>query len=267
MPVPSIRKTVTRFLAAMLIAPVLLAAACSAPAPARPTPTLAATPAALEERLNQSFFLTLDLARHALPSYHIAIAGTRPLWNPQANAVEPQTINLQVDVAGSDLYLLENMQQGGQTTAKEGFIIGGGPASSSPGKEFEKLAGKLAASTAISTRWAALPREIGLPLFIAAAGSRLAGEETLDGRQVDRYEMNSANAPAGTTRELGRTVSIRQASGTLWLDRQSGALLKMVLDYEQNILDPATSRDVLGQGLGHFELRVTRIGNVQVALP
>ncbi|MGE5141710.1 MAG: hypothetical protein ACM3JD_19770, partial [Rudaea sp.] len=186
---------------------------------------------------------------------------------PGTNAVESQTINLQADIAGTSLYLLQNLQQGSRTQVQEGYIIGGGSGSAPGGKEYEKQAGGLSPSTSISARWDALPREIGLPLFIAAAGAALTGEETLDGRAVDRYEVNSANSPPGTTRELGRTISISQASGTAWLDRQSAALLKMVLDYEQNILDPATSRDVLGRGVGHLELRVTRIGNVQVALP
>jgi hypothetical protein len=52
----------------------------------------------------------------------------------------------------------------------------------------------------------------------------------------------------------------------VWLDQQTGALLKANLTYEMDIKDLGTGK-VLGSGTGQVEIMVTQVGSVTVQLP
>jgi hypothetical protein len=60
-------------------------------------------------------------------------------------------------------------------------------------------------------------------------------------------------------------LPIASVSGKIWVDQQTGALLKAVLDYQAEVTD--SSGNDQGSGSGHVEITVTQVGNVTVALP
>ena len=120
---------------------------------------------------------------------------------------------------------------------------------------------------AVSMAWVFLPLQIILPMSIASLGTTAQGSDTIDGRAADKYALDSAGAPAGTLGVLSGMFSLTSAKGTAWVDKQTGALLKASIDYEQNLVDPPGSQTSVGKGTGHLELLVTKVGNVTVTLP
>ena len=79
--------------------------------------------------------------------------------------------------------------------------------------------------------------------------------------------MDSANAPTGAMGALGAFLSVTSAKGTVWVDKETGALLKCSLDWEQTFTDAPGSKTVVANGKGHIELVVTKVNNTSVKLP
>ena len=198
-------------------------------------------------------------------------SGTDPSWDQQGKKVANQGFTLKADKSGSDLYLLYTTDKLGDkaATKTEGYSINGGlGGKDGTGKEYVLEAGKLTESLgAISMTWVFFPLKVVLPLAIAAMGSSAQGTESLDGRQADKFGVDTANAPAGTMGALGSFLSVTSAKGTVWIDKETGALLKCNLDYTQDLVDPPGSQTVVGKGNGHIELNVTKVNNTTVTLP
>ena len=53
----------------------------------------------------------------------------------------------------------------------------------------------------------------------------------------------------------------------MWIDKETGALLKCSLDYEQNLPTRRAARRWLPAGNGHIELVVSKVNNTAVKLP
>jgi hypothetical protein len=53
----------------------------------------------------------------------------------------------------------------------------------------------------------------------------------------------------------------------VWLDRETGALLKASIDYRENFTEQRGSDKVVATGDGHVEMLVTRVGKVTVKVP
>jgi hypothetical protein len=60
--------------------------------------------------------------------------------------------------------------------------------------------------------------------------------------------------------------TVTAARGQVWLDQQTGALLKASLVYEVEIKDLVSGKGI-GSGAGQVELTVTQVGAVTVQLP
>ena len=115
--------------------------------------------------------------------------------------------------------------------------------------------------------WAFMPLSVGIPLAVAATGPTSQGGESIDGRAAEKYGVDSANAPPGVIGMLGGILNITASRGTVWVDQETGSLLKALLDYEQKFPDPEDPETVLGTGSGQVEVLVTRVGQVTVQLP
>ncbi len=269
------------FSGAIVLATALLAAACGgSPAPsqsggAAATPTKAAgqpsAPAAkdLQDRISSSLNRTLSLDEKTLPSYHIEVSGSEPVLNQDTKKVETETYSLKADVSGENVHMTQTIATGSQAAkTTEGYIIGGGMSKSEAGgKEYEVAAGKTQESFWVSLAWVTFPLRIIAPLTIAATGSSAQGEEAIDGRAAEKYGVDSANAPAGVMGILSAMFTVTSSKGTVWVDKQTGALLKATLDFQQNVVDPPGSGTVVGKSNGHIEIIVTKVGQVTVALP
>ena len=57
---------------------------------------------------------------------------------------------------------------------------------------------------------------------------------------------------------------ISEAHGTIWLDHETSAMLKLVIDYTGAFKD--ASGNAVGSAPGHIEITVSQIGQVTVSL-
>ncbi|MFZ6030089.1 MAG: hypothetical protein ACOYYS_20425 [Chloroflexota bacterium] len=110
----------------------------------------------------------------------------------------------------------------------------------------------------VGLTWVMWPLDVIYPYSIASAGPTFIGEEALDGRIAEVYALDSANVDPATLQALQSfsPVTIQQAKGTIWIDKETGGLLRLVLDY-----------GVEGQGSGHIEITFSQIGAVSVQRP
>lgn len=203
----------------------------------------------------------------AFKSFHIEASGKDPKWNATTKKVEFTTYSYKADQADTDLYLLSTTQDGTEPAKTlEGYSIKGG-IGEPDGKEYEVVNGKLVDSFGVTMAWVFFPLQVIVPLSIAATGTSAQGTESIDGRVADKYALDSAKAPAGVMGALTGMFSYTSSKGTAWVDKETGALLKAVLDYELDLVDPPGSKTVVGKGVGHLELLVTKVGKTTVTLP
>jgi hypothetical protein len=255
--------------------------ATSAPAKATVAPTKGSTaaptsaPAAASKdaqtRISDAASRLLMDDKPAFKSFHIEASGTDPSWDQQGKKVANQGFTLKADKSGSDLYLVYTTDKSGDkaATKTEGYSINGGlGGADGTGKEYVLEAGKLNESLgAISMTWVFFPLKVVLPLAFAALGPTAQGSEAVDGRQADKFGVDTANAPTGVLGAMGSFLSVTSAKGTVWIDKETGGLLKCSLDYTQDFVDPPGSQTVVGKGNGHIELIVTKVNNTTVTLP
>ena len=122
----------------------------------------------------------------------------------------------------------------------------------------------------ITMAWASWPMDVLQPLGLASAGSMSAPAETLDGRPAEVYDLDTARVDATTLGEIQAMLPLNPrpdlAKGRIWIDQQTGGLLKLTLDYVSTFKDPTTGKG-LGTANGHVEIVVTQVGKVTVRLP
>jgi len=232
--------------------------------PAAATPTQPPAPPAedLQSRISDSLNRTMGVEEIFLPSYHLEISGAEPVWSAETSQVETKTYTLVADVSGDDIYLVYTRD----SETIEGYIIDGGLAKEG-GKEYEVVNGELQDSFTMGLTWALMPLGVGMPLIVAATGPTSQGGDNIDGRAAEKYGVDSANALPGVLEIVTAFINITSSRGTAWVDSETEALLKAILDYEQRFTDPEDPEKVLGTGSGHVEILVTRVGQVTVQLP
>jgi hypothetical protein len=252
-------------------APAKTAAAPTKASVAAPTAPPAAQSNDAQTRISDSANRLLLDDSPAFKSFHIEASGSDPSWDPQGKKAVGEGFTLKADKSGEDLYLIYTTEKTADKAASttEGYAINGGlGGKDGAGKEYVLEAGKLTESIgAVSMTWVFFPLKVVMPLAIAAMGSTAQGVESIDGRQADKFALDTANAPAGTMGALGTLFSMSSAKGTIWIDKTTGALLKCSLDYVQDLVDPPGTQTVVGKGNGHIELLVTKVNNVSVTLP
>ena len=122
----------------------------------------------------------------------------------------------------------------------------------------------------ITMAWASWPMDVLQPLGLASAGSMSAPAETLDGRPAEVYDLDTARVDATTLGQIQAMLPLNPrpdlAKGRIWIDQQTGGLLKLTLDYVGTFKDPTTGKS-LGTANGHVEIVVTQVGKVTVRLP
>jgi predicted small lipoprotein YifL len=252
-------------------APAKATAAPTKGSASAPTSTPSAPSMDAQTRISDSASRLLLDDNPAFKSFHIEASGTDPSWDQQSKKVINQGFTLKADKSGEDLYLLYTTEKSGNqaATKTEGYSIKGGlGGTDGTGKEYLLEAGKLTESLgAISMTWVFFPFKVVLPMAFAALGPSAQGSEAVDGRQADKFAIDTANAPAGVLGAMGSFLSVTSAKGTVWIDKETGALLKCSLDYTQDLVDSPGSQTVAGKGSGHIELVVTKVNNTSVTLP
>jgi hypothetical protein len=187
-------------------------------------------------------------------SYHLEVTHQAPVWS--GGKIAQSQEDMSADVQGKDVHFTHRKTiPGGSTTASEAYLIGD--------QEFVIVNGKTQPPAANSMTWNLW--SLNLITFVsgASSGATAAGTEMLEGRTAEIYELNSTGLSIpGVT---GSLIPITSLTGKIWVDQQTGALVKAVLDYQADVRD--TAGNMKGGGSGHLEIIVTQIGNVTVTVP
>lgn len=229
-------------------------------APAKP-----ATAGDPTERVTEALGLLMGTGGDpgALPSFHIQINDSGPSLDMRSKEVKTNKTRIKADVQGVNAHLWVEGEDGKTT---EGYVIGNDDYVVEGGQVKE---GGL---SGVGLTWAVWQLDPVVILSLAGLGARAAGTEAIDGRTADVFEVDMAKADpavlATVKAFVGRGITV--AKGKAWVDQQTGALLKTVLDYEQDLYD-ITSSDKnappVGHGAGHIDIAVSQVGKVSVSLP
>ena len=173
----------------------------------------------------------------APPSFHLEATHQEPVAGGQS------LDTMSADMQGTNVHFTHT--NSGRTIT--GYVIDG------QGYDANGQA-QAAGSGSASMDWLMWPLDLQMMLATASSGATSAGTETLEGRTVEVYELDASGlTPAGIP------PLVTAVTGTLWIDQETGALLKAVLDYQATVGS--------GSGTGHIEVTVTQIGSVTVTLP
>jgi len=110
--------------------------------------------------------------------------------------------------------------------------------------------------------WVLWPLDPAVILGTGASTAQPAGTEMLEGRTAEVYTVDSVGQVGAIA---GASLHVTAVSGTVWIDQETGALLKAELDYTAEVKDD--DGNVMGSGTGRLEIYVTRVGQVTVILP
>ncbi len=215
-----------------------------------------------QSRISESLNRVLLMDEKVMDSYHLEASGTSPEWNKDTKKVESHAFTFKADVSGDDVHFVKTVKAAKETTT-EGYIMDLNSKDNTKG--YAVQSGKLKEDLFMPLTWAMLPLEYGMPLIFGAIGPTSRGDETVSGRTAEKFDLDMSKAPTGAEGMLkGIGFGMQSSKGTAWIDKQSGALLKMSMDYSSDVSDAGK---VVGQGSGHIDLAVTQIGQVTVKLP
>jgi hypothetical protein len=216
-------------------------------------------PANPNQRVSEALSLLSgdDQNASVFSSYHLEMDNTTPGYNQSSESVIVKREIMKADVQGKKVHLFFGS---GPDDLIEGYIDGD--------SAYEVVGGKLQEDWfKVSMTWAMWQMDIVFPYGYATTSTSFIGYDELDKRQVEVYAIDSRQAPPGVLEALQSfmLIPITQSYGTVWVDSQTGGLLKLVLDYEADFKHPDSGAAV-GNGVGRIELSVSQIGQVEVSV-
>ncbi|MBA4385684.1 MAG: hypothetical protein C0410_13175 [Anaerolinea sp.] len=194
-------------------------------------------------------------------SYHLEMVLDTPQANDDYTAVVNEKVSISADVAGKNVHILQI--DPGETTPKEGYII------SDTDKEYKLVDGVWQEMMGqIALGWAMWPMQVVMPY--AYTTSVYAGKldiEEVDGRKAIAYELDTAKADAALLASM-KAFGLGEFTGTgkVWIDKETGALLKLQLDYTQDVYN-ADASAVVAPGTGSITMEVSKVNQVTVTSP
>lgn len=232
---------------------VLVLSACSGNAPAKSS--------AASKNLGEALNLVLgsDSEPSVFSSYHIDVNLDTPQANDDNTAVVNQNTLISADVAGKDVHILQT--DPGATTQKEGFIIGD--------KEYKMVNGtpqEMMGQIAIS--WAMWPLQVVVNYAYPVYWAKKTGTDTIDGRSADVYTFDSTDASAAASNAAMTAMGagdLTAGNGTVWIDHETGGMLKLDMTYSKSIKD--NDQKEIGSGSGSIKIEVSKVGQVTVTSP
>ncbi len=242
-----------RFLMVLLIATLLLTA-CGAKSDAVSTGS---------DDLSGALNLLLGTtdSPSVFDSYHLELVLDSPQANDDYTAVVNEKISISADVAGKNIHILQI--DPGETTPKEGYIIG------DTEKEYKLVDGAWQEMMGqIALGWAMWPMQVVMPYaYTTSVYAGKLGTEEVDGRKAVAYELDTAKAdPAVLAGMEAFGLGKFTGTGKVWIDKETGALLKLQLDYTEDVFN-ADASAVVAPGTGSITMEVTKVGQVTVTSP
>lgn len=194
-------------------------------------------------------------------SYHLEMVLDSPKANDDYTAVVNEKISISADVAGKNIHILQT--DPGDTTPKEGYIIG------DTDKEYKLVDGTWQEMMGqIALGWAMWPMQVVMPYAYSTSvyADKLANEE-VDGRTAKTYKLDTTKAdPALLASMKAFGLGEFTGYGKVWIDKETGALLKLQLDYTEDIFNGDASA-VVAPGTGSITMEVSKVGQVTVTSP
>jgi hypothetical protein len=191
-------------------------------------------------------------------SYHIELVLDTPTLSDDSTSVVNQVTQISADVQGANVHILQI--DPGETEQKEGYIIGD--------TEYKMVDGARENTMGfIALSWAMWPIQVVLPYAWSANWNTKTGTETIDGREADVYAFDSANAPESVQTGMasfGITGTLT-ANGTVWIDKETGAMLKLDMNYVTSLTD--NDGKAVGDGNGHVTLELSGVNQTTVIEP
>ena len=190
-------------------------------------------------------------------SYHLEADLSLPGLNTNGDGIEVAKSSVSADVEGKNIHLVMSDSDG---AGREGYIIGD--------KEYKMVNGSPTEMMGqIALSWAVWPLKVVIPLAGTATFAVPNGNDTLSGRAVEVYAIDSAGYDPATFKQLQDSgmFPYTAAKGTVWIDHETGGLMKADLTYQENIYDSAGK--LLGNEAGAIKLEISNIGAVSVTAP
>jgi hypothetical protein len=203
-----------------------------------------------------NILLGMDSSHPAPSSFHMESFHNAPAW--EDGAVVHIEDRMTADVQGKNVHFVDReTASDGTISETEVYLIGElqydmeNGLLQPPGVSMKKLA------------WVMWPLDPITILGTGAGSAESAGTEVLDGRTAEIYDIDSGgDALSGAS---GVSLNITAVKGRVWIDRETGALLKAELDYLADVMD--ADGKVMDNADGRLEITVTQVGKVTVELP
>jgi hypothetical protein len=220
---------------------------------------------AIEKRIIDSPGVTLQapFGNLALGSFHLEMTARQPRLDAGTKQVAVDEWKLAADLERDNVFVKCSIKEpaAGKTLTIEGWILGEGRPGGVP---YEATGGKVDVSPRVQQQCWIRAYAWTPALSAAASGATPAGQETIDGRSAEKYHVEARPKALEQIRTL---MNLTSAKGTVWLDRQTGALLKAVIDYQESFTEQRGSSNVIGTGTGRVEMMVIRVGRASVKPP
>jgi hypothetical protein len=215
-------------------------------------------PVNLADRIAGSLDVLLgdDHTPSAFASFHLESTDQAPAWDRKAETVGSETVSFRVDIQDKNIHFIQQETRPGTNQEKtEVYMMGS--------DEYEVVNNQVEPSLGLaSLAWIMYSIDPTTILSIGALEAASTGVETVDGRSVEVYDLaGSSDSAGGILAGFGYS----SVQGKVWIDSETGALLKMDVDYEKDVRN--TAGEVKGSGSGHFSLQVSGIGQVTVSMP
>jgi hypothetical protein len=202
-----------------------------------------------------SILLGMDESKTGLPSYHMEAYSKLPAW--EGGKVVNYEDRMIADVEGVNIHFDDRVTNpNGSVTTSEAYLMGE--------EQYDVENGKLQPQGASMTKlaWTLWPLDPVTVLGTGATNAQLTGTEAIDGRVAEIYDI-AATGPLSAPGGMG--LSVTSVDGQVWIDQETGALLKAALDYEVDVKD--ADGNVKGNAPGRLEILISQVGSTSVILP
>jgi len=209
--------------------------------------------------------LNLAIGTNSKPSvfasYHLELTLDLPKAKADFSGVVNEVTKISADVQGKNIHIFKT--DPGTTSPIEGFVIG------DTGKEYKMVNGSPQAMIGqVALSWSFWPLDVVVPYaYGVSLHAEKTGEESVNERMATVYAFDSSKGdPAAIAAMSTGPIGLSQSKGTVWIDKETGGMLKLTLDYITRVSNKEATKSI-GEGNGHIQLEVSNVGQTTVISP